>query len=104
MEVKLIDGNAKLSKESSQVTVIDFGVIKQNTPVKATVKIEGVVVSNLESACRCSVATSDEKNVFSLEYVDNHLLMPFAKTFSLTYNEDDRNSTSYIKIKGNVIK
>lgn len=104
MEVKLISGNAKLHKETPQMTVLDFGTLKQNSPVKATVKIEGVTTSNLQPTCRCSVVKSDEKNIFNLEYVDNHLLIPFGKTFTLTYSDMGKNFTSYIKIKGNIIK
>jgi hypothetical protein len=103
MEIKVISGNVlQHYKETTQIDVLELGVIKQNTSVKVKVEIKDVDSSTLMSTCRCSVVNSDIKNVFEIEYIDNNILAPFAKTFQINAVKNNKPEIGYIKIKGQI--
>lgn len=104
MEINVLDGGANYYKEANSIHVLAFGKIKENSPAKVKIKIEGVESFTLTSTCGCSVASSDEKNIFTVTYNNTNIVTPFSKVFILNYREDNKNGQAQIKITGNIIK
>ncbi len=104
MEIKIVSGVVlQHYKESTQIDVLELGIIKKHSIVKVKVEIKDVDSSTLESACRCSVVKSEIKNIFEIEYVDNNIIAPFSKTFQINALKDGKPVIGYIKIKGKII-
>ena len=94
--IKLIIGNATLSRDEYQNYVIDFGILALNSKAEVYLQYsEDILNSNLQSTCGC--ATSEGNKI---EYLNTHQYGEFVKTIVLTYFAEKENKTEYIKIKG----
>lgn len=104
MNIKVLSGNINMYLESPQIHVANFGTLKENTPAKFTILVEGVDSSELVPTCGCTATASTEKNTYTVEYRDTHHIAPFSKVIVLNYVEDGKKKVANIKMTGNVIK
>lgn len=104
MEIKILEGEVNLHKESPTVHIISFGTIKENSVAKFKIKIDGVEDSSLAATCGCTVVGSTEKNTFEIGYKDTNIIHPFVKVLVLNYVENGKKLQAQIKMTGNVIK
>ncbi len=104
MKIKVLEGEVNYFKEATTIHVIAFGKIKENSKAIVKVAIEGVESSMLHSTCGCSTVASDEKDVYTIQYDNTHIVKPFAKVMVLNYEEGGVGKQEQIKITGTIIK